>query len=140
MNNIISNLCGKVDLLGILFISLYIQLQLHTNYIKYTSQHEPAAASACKRTPPSPHAPVSLSFPSSSVSSLVFTHSHVLDHYLSERNLLSVSTMILLNLSNRVNVKNPPKQTKKQQKKKHISIANSLNRVTLDSLPTADTC
>lgn len=70
-------LCGKVDLLGILFISLYIQLQSHTNYIKNTSQHEPPAASACEHTPPSPHAPISLSslflF---SVLSLVFPQSN----------------------------------------------------------------
>lgn len=81
-------LCGHVDLLGILFISLYIQLQLHTNYIKNTSQHEPPAASACEHTAPSPQAPISLSFPSSSPSLLWRFRRQMPDCYLSESNLL----------------------------------------------------
>lgn len=105
-------LCGHVDLLGILFISLYIQLQLHTNYIKNTSQHEPPAASACEHTAPSPQAPISLSFPSSSSSLLWRFRRQMPDCYLSESNLLLVSTTILFDLSNRVETHKWRKQPK----------------------------
>ncbi|MEQ2229292.1 hypothetical protein ILYODFUR_017424 [Ilyodon furcidens] len=51
-------LCGKLDLLGILFILPYIQLQSPKNYFKNTNQPEPPAASTCECTSPPPHAPI----------------------------------------------------------------------------------
>ncbi|CAB1433267.1 unnamed protein product [Pleuronectes platessa] len=103
---------AMVDLPGILFISLYIQLQSPTNYFKNTSQHEPPATSARETHSSSSSCPLLAFIPFlCSVSALTFFLSQMLDCSPSESNSLLVSSRIRFDLTDRAGMENKHPQS-----------------------------